>query len=242
MSSVVQSGVVGYVQHVLRGRVAPLGERGVPSGIDKAVIVDPVQVLKHGLEGDEQGDTRAHGGPDKAVHCYSADRYPGWLQTFPDNPLFTRIGAFGENFSVTGINEASVCMGDIWQVGTARFQVSQGRQPCFKLNLRFGIPDMARRVQDTLWAGWYLRVLEPGQVRGGDAIYLLERPYPDFPVAHVLALIRDRVTDVAVLEGVLRLPLPDSWRNLFQRRLQSQHVEDWSRRLHGDNAPGQGAA
>lgn len=231
--SVENSSVVGRVQQVLVGQISALGARAVPSGIDKKPVSGPVQVLPHGLLGDQQADTRAHGGPDKAVHCYSADRYPAWRQLFPDNTALKRTGAFGENLSVEGLDETEVCMGDIWQIGSAQFQISQGRQPCFKLNLRFGIPDMAKRVQDSLWAGWYLRVLQQGQVCAGDAIYLLHRPYPDYSVAHVLGLIRDRVTDAATLEGVLNLPLPESWRSLFQRRLQSQAVEDWSGRLQG---------
>lgn len=235
--SVEDSPVVGRVQQVLVGQITALGARAVPSGIDKKPVSGALQVQQHGLHGDQQADTRAHGGPDKAVHCYSADRYPAWQQLFPDNPMFGQIGAFGENLSVVGLDETGVCMGDIWQIGTAQFQVSQGRQPCFKLNLRFGIPDMAKRVQDSLWAGWYLRVLQPGQLQAGDAIYLQHRPYPEYSVAHVLGLIRDRVTDAATLEGVLSLPLPESWRSLFQRRLQSQVVEDWSGRLQGSKVP-----
>jgi MOSC domain-containing protein YiiM len=225
--------VVGYVEQVFSGKVAPLGARGVPSGINKQPVDGAVQVTPTGLAGDEQADTRAHGGIDKAVHCYSLENYPRWQALFPHHPMLRHPGAFGENFSVRGLDETSVCMADVWRIGTAVFQVSQGRQPCFKLNLRFNIPDMARRVQDSLWAGWYLRVLTPGVVQAGDAIELLERPFAGYPVAYVLSLIRDRATDPAILQGVLALPLPSSWRRLFQGRQQSGQVEDWSSRLEG---------
>lgn len=126
-----------------------------------------------------------------------------------------------------------VCIGDRWRIGTAVAVVSQGRQPCFKLNLRFGVADMAARVQHTLRAGWYLRVEQPGEVAAGDRLTLLDRPHAAFSVARLLALIRDRVTDPAQIEPVLRLPLPPSWQRLFERRLTMQQVEDWARRLKG---------
>lgn len=226
---------IGRVHQVFTGRVAALGRRGVLSGIDKQPVQGAVQVGPVGLLGDEQADTKSHGGPEKAVHCYSLERYPQWLEQYPEHAIFEKAGAFGENFSVQGVDEFTVCMGDIWRIGSAVFQISQGRQPCFKLNLRFGIPDMARRVQNSLWAGWYLRVLEPGQVRAGEHIYLIQRPYPAYSVAYVLSLIRDRVTDPAILTGVLQLPLPESWCRLFMGRLKSGAIEDWSRRLEGQS-------
>lgn len=126
-----------------------------------------------------------------------------------------------------------VCIGDRWRIGTAVAVVSQGRQPCFKLNLRFGVADMAARVQHTLRAGWYLRVEQPGEVAAGDRLTLLDRPHAAFSVARLLALIRDRVTDPAQIEPVLRLPLPPSWQRLFERRLTMQQVEDWAQGLKG---------
>lgn len=128
-----------------------------------------------------------------------------------------------------------VCIGDRWRICTSIAVVTQGRQPCFKLNLRFGVPDMAARVQNTLRAGWYLRVEQTGEVAAGDCLTLLDRPHPAFTVAHLLALIRDRVTDPAQIEPVLRLPLPPSWHRLFEQRLRAQRVEDWSRRMQSDH-------
>lgn len=226
---------IGRIHQIFTGRVAALGPRGVLSGIDKQPVPGAVYVGPVGLLGDEQADTKSHGGPEKAVHCYSLERYSQWSAQYPEHSIFEKAGAFGENFSVQGMDESTICMGDIWRIGNAIFQISQGRQPCFKLNLRFGIPDMARRVQDSLWAGWYLRVLEPGQVQAGQHIYLVRRPYPAYSVAYVLSLIRDRVTDPATLSGVLQLPLPESWHRLFTGRLRSGAIEDWSRRLEGQS-------
>lgn len=117
-------------------------------------------------------------------------------------------GAFGENLSIDGLDEHAVCIGDRWQIGSALFSVPQGRQPCFKLNLRFGVPDMAARVQASGRAGWNLRVLEPGWIAAGDPCELVDRSHPTHSVASVLALIRDRETRPDRLEAVLALPLP----------------------------------
>lgn len=224
---------IGRVRAVLTGRATDYTRPGSRSAIAKTAVLSPVSVTASGLQGDEQGDLRVHGGPGKAVHCYPWAHYPVWRDALPGCTVLERPGAFGENFSIDGLTEHEVCIGDRWQVGTAIFAVSQGRQPCWKLNDRFGVPDMAQRVQASLRTGWYLRVLETGVVQTGDAIVLLERPCPDWTLARLLALIRDRTTDPSQLAEVLALPLPDAWRRLFHARLTSGKVESWSKRLEG---------
>jgi len=219
------------VRAVLRGSAMALGR--TTSAIDKRPVHGPVQLGGLGLEADEQADLRVHGGPDKALHCYAWQHYAAWRSDLPGCALLHQPGAFGENLSLDGLDETTVCLGDRWRIGTATTVVSQGRQPCFKLNLRFGVPDMAARVQDTLRAGWYLRVEQPGEVCAGQPLTLLDRPHPAFSIARLLALIRDRTTEPAQIEPVLRLPLPPSWRRLFEQRLSVQRVEDWSRRMQG---------
>lgn len=219
------------VRAVLRGSVQPLGR--TTSGIDKHPVAGPVHVHALGLEGDQQADLRVHGGVDKAVHCYPWRHYAAWRSELPACERLAAPGAFGENLCLDGLDEHGVCIGDRWRIGAATVVVSQGRQPCFKLNLRFGVADMAARVQHTLRAGWYLSVESPGEVAAGDRAVLLDRPHPGFSVARLLALIRDRVTAPAEIEPVLQLPLPARWRRTFEQRLQSGLVEDWSRRLDG---------
>lgn len=221
------------VRAVLRGGVKPLGR--TESAIDKRPVTGAVHVQALGLEGDKQADRRVHGGVDKALHCYAWHHYAAWRAELPGCALWDAPGAFGENLSIEGLDEHGVCIGDRWRIGTTITVVSQGRQPCFKLNLRFGVPDMAARVQNTLRAGWYLRIEQPGAVAARDSMTLLDRPHPGFTVAHLLALIRDRVTDPVLIEPVLRLPLPPSWHRLFEQRLRAQRVEDWSRRMESDH-------
>jgi MOSC domain-containing protein YiiM len=217
------------VRAVLRGVVQPLGR--ATSAIDKQSVQGPVRVHAMGLDGDEQADRRVHGGEDKALHCYPWSHYAAWSDELPGVARWRAPGAFGENLSIEGLDEHGVCLGDRWRVGTAVVVVSQGRQPCFKLNLRFGVGDMAKRVQESLRAGWYLRVEQAGEVAAGDRLMLLARPHPKFSVAYALALIRDRVMDRARIEPLLELTLPPSWRRLFEQRLKAQQVEDWTGRM-----------
>lgn len=228
---------IGSVRAVLTGRARPYTRPGSMSAIDKQPCSGPVTVGALGLEGDEQGDLRVHGGPYKAVHVYAWGQYAPWRTELAGNAtaqdLLARPGAFGENFSTDGLDEASVCLGDQWQVGSVRLEVSQGRQPCWKLSDRFGVPDMALRVQSSLRTGWYLRVLEPGRVQAGDTVWLLVRPHPGWPLVRILRAIAEGDCTPPLMRQLLALPLPPNWERLFQRRLDSGQVEDWGPRLEG---------
>ena len=152
------------ISALLAGKIAPLGERQASSGIDKKPVSGPVRLLRDGLECDEQGDRKVHGGPEKAVHHYPHDHYADWRKDVGDNPRLDASGAFGENISTTGLTEHNVAVGDRFRIGTALVEVSQGRQPCWKLNARFDVPDMAVRVQKTGRTGWYIVFLKKGSL------------------------------------------------------------------------------
>lgn len=236
-TATASSPLLGTLASVLTGKARPYTRPGSMSSIDKQPRSGPVAVHAHGLEGDEQGDLRVHGGPLKAVHCYAWEQYAPWRAELAGHAqalaLLQQPGAFGENFSLQGIAEASVCLGDQWQVGSALFEVSQGRQPCWKLSDRFGVPDMALRVQTRLRTGWYLRVLRDGQVQAGDAVWLLARPHPDWPLVRIMQAIATGDCTPQLMRQLLALPLPPNWERLFQRRLDSGQVEDWGPRLDG---------
>ncbi len=223
------------IAEVRIGRAKPFGPGTARSAIDKHSVTTPLLASALGLVGDEQADLRHHGGADKAIHAYSATHYPKWAQDLPEAADQFRTGGFGENLVVEGATEADLCLGDRWRIGSTLLEVSQGRQPCWKLNIRFEVPDMARRVQTTGRTGWYFRVVEPDQIKAGDHASLEERPAPDWPLTRVTDLFyndklnRPALTAFAALSG-----LPESWRNLAERRLQSGEVEDWGSRL---NAP-----
>lgn len=215
------------------GRALPFGPNGEPSAIDKHPVARPLMLTVSGFEGDEQGDRRHHGGPEKAVHHYPEAHYAAWRREFPERHAHTfRAGAFGENLVSAGLTEANVCVGDVFRLGAALIQVSQARQPCWKLNLRFGIPDMSRRVQDSGRTGWYYRVLEQGMVAPDAEILLLDRPCPDWTLARLLQHLYLDPLNMEVLTRMTALKaLPASWRELARRRLETGVLEDWTHRL-----------
>ncbi|WP_407526989.1 MOSC domain-containing protein [Methylobacterium oryzisoli] len=225
---------------VLAGPVAPLGPGGPPSGIAKHPVPGPWQITAHGIVGDAQADLRYHGGPEKALHQYPRDHYAVWAAEIGEHPLLAAPGAFGENLSTLGWTEHDVCIGDIARVGSALLQVSQGRQPCYKLDRRFGRPGMALAMQRTGRTGWYWRVLEAGVAEPGDALALRERPRPDWPLARLIRLLYVDTRNRSDLDAVAALPeLAETWRALARRRLATGTVEDWSRRISGpDDPPG----
>ncbi|WP_367717571.1 MOSC domain-containing protein [Nitratireductor sp. GISD-1A_MAKvit] len=222
------------LEAVLIGEVSLLGERKAPSGIDKKPVDQPLWLGENGFRGDHQADRRNHGGPEKAVHHYPRDHYETWAQEIGDHALLARPGAFGENISTHGLDEGNVAIGDVFRIGQAVVEVSQGRQPCWKLSSRFGVPDMAYRVQKTGRTGWYYRVLQPGTVSPEDTLQRIARPLPDWPLRRLWQILYVNTLDRAELEAMAALEkLPEGWRRHAQRRLSSGKVEDWNRRLEG---------
>ncbi len=220
---------------VLTGRAAPLGDSGTVSGIAKRRRPGSVRVGILGLAEDEQGDVVHHGGPEKAIHHYPYDHYAPWsAEVAPPSALLASPGAFGENISTLGLTEQQICLGDIYRLGSAIVQVSQGRQPCWRLNRRFGRGVMAREMQSTGRTGWYYRVRQAGHVAEGDDLSLLDRPCPAWPLARVIDLLYRDTLDRNRLESLRDSPYcPPSWRKLVERRLATGAVERWQSRLSG---------
>ncbi|KQQ81606.1 molybdenum cofactor sulfurase [Xanthomonas sp. Leaf131] len=221
------------IDSVATGEARDFTRPGSRSAIDKRAVDGPVRVGPEGLEGDEQGDRRVHGGPDKAIHHYPRDHYAAWQTELGAHALLETAGAFGENLSSVGLTEADVCLGDRFALGTAVVEVSQLRQPCWKLSDRFGVRDLARRVQATGRTGWYYRVLQSGEIAAGETLTLQQRPYPQWTLSRLQQLLYARDVDVAAITEVLHLPLVPSWQALFERRLQRREIESWSKRLDG---------
>ncbi|WP_416799230.1 MOSC domain-containing protein [Ciceribacter azotifigens] len=219
---------------LLTGRASPLPHSDALSGINKTPVDQALALGRQGLEGDEQADRRVHGGVEKAVHHYPFDHYAVWRSELGPLPPLLTPGGFGENISTTGLTETTVAVGDVFRLGTAILQVSQGRQPCWKLNRRFDVPDMAWRVQQTGRTGWYYRVLQPGAVGSGDRLELIERVAPDWSLRRIWhALYVDRLNR-RELAGIASLDvLAEGWRKYAVQRLESGRVEDWSKRLDG---------
>jgi MOSC domain-containing protein YiiM len=217
---------------VLGGEVRPLGSKGHPSGIIKTPIAYPWQITRFGLIGDAQGDLKNHGGLEKALHHYPRDHYESWREEIGMHPLLGRPGAFGENFSTTGWTEQTVHIGDTVRFGSALLQVSQGRQPCWKLNVRFGREDVAFRTQSSGRTGWYYRVLCEGTAAPGDRLTLVDRPRPDWPLTRLISLLYRNKDRYGELQEMSEIPeLAESWKRLAARRIDARATEDWTPRL-----------
>jgi MOSC domain-containing protein YiiM len=219
---------------LMTGRAAPLASGEALSGIVKTVVAHALPLGPEGLEGDEQADRSVHGGPEKAVHHYPFDHYAAWKSELGELTALGAPGGFGENISTLGMTEHTVAVGDTFRLGNALLQVSQGRQPCWKLDRRFNVPGMARRVQQSGRTGWYYRVLEPGSIAPGDRLQLVDRHAADWTLHRLWHVFYVDRMNLAELEGVAGLDvLAESWRKYAVRRLDNRKVEDWSKRLDG---------
>lgn len=196
------------------GKVAPLGPKGVPSGFVKRAVEGAVAVAPLGLAGDAQADLTVHGGAEKAVYAYAGSHYDWWRQALPRHADKFVPGAMGENLTIAGMTEDDICVGDVHAVGTARLQVCQPRQPCFKLGLHFGDKLMPKAFVRAGRSGWYYRVLQPGTLAAGDAVTLADRPHPGLAFARLVAIIYHGGPTRAELEAMAAMPgLATQWRD-----------------------------
>jgi len=196
---------------VQTGRVAPLGPDAVPSAFVKTARQDAVAVTPLGLQGDEQADLDAHGGPEKAVYGYANAHYPAWAKLFP--ALTFTGGAMGENLTIAGLEEKDICVGDVHSIGSSLLQVCQPRQPCFKFALRHGNKHLPKAMVKNGFAGWYYRVLQTGFVKAGDSLRLYDRPNPDFPFIRLIEIIYHGEVTKDELQRMSEMPgLASQWR------------------------------
>jgi MOSC domain-containing protein YiiM len=190
----------------------------VRTSIFKSPVLGRVRVARLNVEGDQQSDLSVHGGIEKAVYAYPSEHYAFWREELPGIDL--PWGAFGENFTTEGLLEGSVDIGDRLRVGSAEFVVTQPRMPCFKLAIRFDRPDMVKRFQRSGRSGFYLAVVQEGEVTVGDSIELIARDKAGVTVAEVVNLYTADAANQELLRRVSELPaLPEGWRAYFRKRL-----------------------
>jgi MOSC domain-containing protein YiiM len=213
--------------NVARPRLVARQGRTYSTAIDKQAAAGAVELTETGLAGDKQADQSAHGGPDKAVCCYAREHYAFMAEQL-GRPL-PDSGAFGENFTTEGWLEDACCIGDVHRQigGPVVVQITQPRQPCFKLAGKLDWPDVIRLIHHTGFSGFYLRVLTPGPVRPGDRFELDERPNPGLTVRAAMAARFDPAADRTLLERLAAAPgLSDGWREQFQERLTRPRAGD----------------
>ncbi len=186
-------------------------ERAFTSAIWKTPVTGPVFAGALGLAGDAVANTKVHGGVDQALLMYAASHYPLWEAELgqPMSP-----GAFGENLTVLGLDEESVCIGDVLAIGPVRLQVSQPRQPCATLARRHRVRDMITIVRGNGRSGWYLRVLQEGILEAGQSIEVADRPNPTWPVRRAAVVMQARGGEPAAAADLAQCPgLSQGWRS-----------------------------
>ncbi len=160
-----------------------------------------VQVLTEGLAPDEQADRRVHGGPEMALHLYPLDHHSFWREQLGDHPLLAEPGAFGSNLAVSGLTEELVHIGDRFRLGSALIEVSQPRQPCWKIEHRFEAKGMVASIIQTGRCGWYFRVIAIGEVAAGDKLERIALGASEWSVARVFtALVAGKATKAEYAE------------------------------------------
>ena len=171
------------------------------------------------LDGDKQSDLRVHGGVYKAVYCYPSEHYAYWREQLPEAEL--PWGAFGENLTTEGLLETDLAIGDRFRIGAAEFRVTQPRQPCFKLGIRFGREDIIARFLYSGRSGFYVAVVLEGDVGAGDAIEIVEREKDSMLVSDIFTLYTDDEGRQDDVRRAAALPaLSPSWQKHFRSRVR----------------------
>ena len=194
-------------------------DRSWRTGFFKAVQTGPQWLGYEGLVDDEQADREVHGGVDKAVCAYPGEHYAHW-QAHPELAgAELGPGAFGENFTVENMLEGAVCIGDTFTVGEALVQVSQPRQPCWKLARRWRVARLAAYVEETGRTGYYFRVVRHGYVRAGDGFHLRERPCPQWTIQRCNDLMHHEKSNEAQARDLAQCSLlAGSWKDTLWAR------------------------
>lgn len=205
------------------GRPSVLRWRGreIRTAISKEPALGRVAVRRENLDGDRQADLLVHGGESKAVYAYPTEHYPFWRTELERHEL--PYGAFGENLSVRGVLEPEVSIGDRFRAGSALLEVTGPRVPCVKLAARFGREDMIRRFLTSRRSGFYLRVIEEGELGAGDPFQRVHAESASVTVEEFSALFAAGAAgaaDRALAQRALAVrALPESWREWLGARL-----------------------
>lgn len=196
-----------------------IGENQAFTGIWKDCILQAT-IDENGIQGDIQVDRRVHGGPEKALHQYAIPSYARLHAAFPDLAPRMPIGSMGENLTVLGMHEDNVHIGDIYRMGSTLVQVSQPRNPCWKINSKFDDDRLAKFIATQHINGWYYRVLEPGIVKVGDSMQLVQRFNP-ISLRNFLDIYAEHRPNFLILRSLARCQgLTLSWQVKIQQRME----------------------
>jgi MOSC domain-containing protein YiiM len=209
--------------NVARPRLTVYNGATINTGIFKQSVSRRVQLRTLNLDGDRQADLSVHGGPHKAVYAYPSEHYDFWRQELPGVDL--PWGAFGENFTTSGLSEDLLHIGDRLQIGSAVVMVRQPRMPCYKLAAKFQRDDIIDRFLLSGRSGFYFSVEKEGEVAPGNSFEFLSRNSDGITIAEMnCLLVRDRYNRDLLQKAMETAALPDSWRETFARRIEQPAV------------------
>lgn len=184
--------------NIAKPRIIQWQGKDVQTGIYKLPTNQPIQLDFENVKGDEVSDRRVHGGIYKACYLYASDDYSYWQNLYPN--LDWDWGMFGENLSIEGLDESKICIGDIYKLGTSIVQVTQPREPCYKLGVKFGTTKIIKQFIEHGCSGTYVRIIEKGKVAKDDTMILIERPKELITTAQFLELLYKPIKNQTLLE------------------------------------------
>ncbi|MEO9531755.1 MAG: MOSC domain-containing protein [Crocinitomicaceae bacterium] len=192
----------------------------VETGIFKYPVDSAIVLGKEDVEKDHVIDRKYHGGINKACYIYSADHYNYWKDLYPE--LDWTYGMFGENITIQGLNESKIYLGDIYQIGQAKVEVVQPREPCFKLGIRFGTQKVVKQFLNAPYPGVYLRIIEEGEVQANDSVTLIQQGNTCATFEEVYRLsFHSKPEDNPKIEAILQIEqLPAGLRSNLEKRLK----------------------
>jgi MOSC domain-containing protein YiiM len=195
----------------------------VTTGIFKEPVKGPVMLRTLNLDGDGQADLTVHGGVSKAVYAYPSEHYAYWRTELRDVDL--PWGMFGENFTIEGLREEAVYIGDRFRIGEAEVMVTEPRMPCYKLGIKFGRADIIKRFLASRRSGFYFAVDREGMVGVGNSIELIGREQQEISVADITRLYAFDKDHLKTMRRAIEIEaLPENWKGYFRHQLEKQNA------------------
>ena len=191
----------------------------VTTGIFKEPVEGRIKLRTLNLDGDKQADLTVHGGPDKAVYAYPVEHYEFWHKVYPNMEMPN--GMFGENFTIEGLMENDVNVGDVFEIGSAKVVATQPRMPCYKLGVKFGRMEVLKKFLASGRSGIYFKVLEEGEVGAGDSIIQIHKDTNRVGISDIVRLYASDREDIKTMRRAVKVEaLPKGWKDYFYEQIR----------------------
>lgn len=202
----------------------------VTTGIFKEPVEGRIMLRTLNLDGDKQADLTVHGGPDKAVYAYPIEHYQFWRKVYPNTEMPN--GMFGENFTIEGLMESEVSVGDSFEIGSSKVIATQPRMPCYKLGVKFGRMDVLKKFLASGRSGIYFKVLKEGEVGTGDPIIKIKKDTNRVAISDIVRMYASDKEDINMMQRAVKVEaLPEGWRDYFLEQIR--RVEKNQKRSNG---------